>query len=204
MPPNRGNCKMLIDISMIVFVYCWSIVRRNFFKQKKDITSTNTIPNKFLLFLFLTQMVLHVFLMTMVYSLFIVSILLLIKITLLEQISNVSAGKYPYSTEKLIQEILSFLGNKNNMMFYIQLFLAYSLVLFFAISFVLPYEREQYILHSQIQHLFDGFLVFTMSWYIIWKFSSASTTIDILVGTGLMIFLIACLISAHILSKKQQ
>lgn len=195
---------MLIDISMIVFVYCWSIVRRNFVKQKKDITSTNTIPNKFLLFLFLTKMVLQVFFMTMVYSLFIVSILLLIKITLLEQISNVSAGKYPYSTEKLIQEILSFLGNKNNMMFYIQLFLAYLLVLFLTISFVLPYEREQFILHSQIHHLFDGFLVFTMTWYIIWKFSSATTTMDIFVGTGLMIFLIAILIVAHILSKTQQ
>lgn len=192
---------MFINISIVIFLYCWWSVRTRFDKSKKIINITNTIPNKFMMLMLMYSYILQIFFFTLIYSLLICVLLLLIKYTLLEQIATIADGQYPYSTEKIIKKILSFMVDYNELRFYLVSFSCLCLAMFLMIYFIIPKESQNQMLHRQIFYLFDFILLFIVSWFCVWSLMKAQNNTDILLVAIFMIIVIVIFSILYALNK---
>jgi hypothetical protein len=125
--------------------------------------------------------IIQIYFFTLLYSLAICVFLLLIKYTILEQIANIADGQFPYSTEKLIKNILSFMMNSSELKFFITSFICLIIAMFIMIYFIIPRETINEILHEQILYLFDFVILFILTYFCVWKLKQAETTMDFII-----------------------
>jgi len=163
--------------SLFIFIFAWYHVKKRFHKNKKQITHTS-IPNKTMLFLLMLSFALQMFCVALIISLLMVCVFLIIKLLNLEQVARVADGQYPYSTEKVLQTLLSYLLDKRLLLFFLSAFFLMTCVLGMLVFVVLPEETRPDIIHNQIVLLMDVMLLILVSSFVVWHATSSGDDLN--------------------------
>jgi hypothetical protein len=153
------------DISFFIFILSWIYISQQFHKNKNAITS-EAIQNKFILYLLILSYLLNAFFITLIFSLSIIILFVIVKLVILEQVSV--DGIYPYSTEKILRNILGYVLQREYLLFYFKLFVLLNVFIFLSILFIIPEEKDKSVIHSQIETILNTTLFIIILSYIIW------------------------------------
>lgn len=146
-----------LDATPFLMVLAWWYMRKNFVSKAEQ--NGISASNKHMMYLVLLSNMLQMYYYFIVMTIIVVLCMYLFKLLLLEQVAELSNGKYPFSVEAAIRnKFLKMFSNKAHMVFAMIAFAVINVFLYVMVMFVLSDESDTQTKVNQMTLVLDMIL----------------------------------------------
>ena len=156
------------ESSIVIIILAWYLTKCSLLKE---ISRLDEIENNYTLFLLVSLHILKLYYYILLISLLVIVFMNMVKIVFLEQVATASGGRYPFSIEKFLRDILRFYSDKKLLKFHLFMFLCINIVCYIAVIHIMKDVKNMNAVKSQLSLLFNSILMLVLI-LMVWLFRS--------------------------------